>query len=147
MTTLHNILQQSLSTKYAHATGTTIHNKLRHITISTNNTTGDKQIIAKIKQNPDLSVFFAPNTKTEVPIAGTINNHFISRRIDRLAIDNAQKKIHVLDYKSDIDRHTFRPQYTKQLQEYILLLKEIYPEYKIDGHILWTHDFSLEKVI
>ena len=146
MTTLHNILHTHTQTKYATDTGTKIHTQLRHIVIGDNKTSGTPEIIRKITQNPQIAAFFTPDSKTEVPIAGTINNRFISRRIDRLLINNTTKTISILDYKSDTTPDTFRNKYIAQIREYAALLHAVYPEHKITGHILWTHDFSLEQI-
>ena len=132
MTTLHNILQQHTQTKFATDTGTQMHRRLQRIFIGdTNNSTDDADIITQISANPDLRRLFDTQSQTEVPIAGTTENRFISRR---------------LDYKTDINPDTFRTKYIAQLHEYATLLRRIYPQYKIICYILWTHDFSLEKI-
>ena len=84
--------------------------------------------------------------KTEVPIAGTINGRFISRRIDRLFTDDENKRVYVLDYKTDTDRAAFHDKYVEQINEYKTLLRDIYPNYEIRGYILWLHDFSVEEI-
>ena len=147
MTTLHNILQQSLQTSHATATGAHTHRLLQHIFIDTDNTTGEPILVEKIRQNPNIARLFCSASKTEVPVAGTINNRFISRRIDRLLIDDSTKTISILDYKTDINHDTFYKQYVYQIQEYTQLLHQIYPEHNIVGYILWTHDFTLERVV
>ena len=146
MTTLHNILSAHDSAMHATAHGTQMHGRLQHIVIDGPNTRGDSGLVRLIQRNPDLVPFFAPNSRVEVPIAGTINNRFISRRIDRLRIDDDAKSISILDYKTDINHNTFRDKYIIQLREYMTLLRTLYPDYKISAYILWTHDFSLEKL-
>lgn len=147
MTTLHNILQQHTQTKFATDTGTQMHRRLQRIFIGdTNNTTCDADIITRISANPDLRRLFDTQSQTEVPIAGTTENRFISRRLDRLRTDHTTKTIEILDYKTDINPDTFRTKYIAQLHEYATLLRRIYPQYKIICYILWTHDFSLEKI-
>ncbi|MCL2339277.1 MAG: hypothetical protein FWC51_05000 [Proteobacteria bacterium] len=51
---------------------------------------GNPDLIEKIIKNPEIARFFtaAPGVKirTEVPIAGTIDGRFVSRRIDRMII-------------------------------------------------------------
>lgn len=146
MTTLHKILSAYDTTQYATAHGTKIHARLQHVVIDGDNTRGDTELVKRVRDNPALMSFFAPSTRTEVPIAGTINNRFISRRIDRLVINDIKKVIQILDYKTDTDRTAFHDKYVIQLCEYAHLLRAIYPGYKITAHILWTHDFSLENV-
>lgn len=146
MTALHKILQTYQNTSRATATGTKMHARLQRVFIDGSNTTGDADLISKISQNHEIAYLFAPSSQTEVPIAGIINSKFISRRIDRLIIDDQKKVIKILDYKTDTSHDTYHDIYVAQIREYASLLHAIYPDYKITGYILWTHDFSLEKV-
>ena len=126
--------------------GNRLHSCMRHIVIDGDNTTGDNAILNKIFQCPSLIEFFIPASQTEVPIAGHINGKFVSRRIDRLIIDNDKKTIKILDYKSDTDKQKFLAKYTEQITEYKNLMQDIYPGYTIRGYILWLHDFSLIEI-
>ena len=146
MTTLHSILSAHDGIKHATAHGTKTHARLQHVEIDGENIRGDGDLIKSIRANPALLPFFGPNSKSEVPIAGTINNRFVSRRIDRLVVDHATKAIKILDYKTDTERTTFHDKYVVQLREYATLLRAIYPDYTITAHILWTYDFSLENI-
>ena len=123
-----------------------MHARLQSVFIGANKSTGDADLIAKISAQPEIAKLFAPTSQTEVPIAGTINNKFISRRIDRLLIDDTNKTIHILDYKTDVNPAEFRHKYIMQINEYVTLLHQMYPSYTICGYILWTHNFSLEKL-
>ena len=94
MTTLNDILNNIKQTQLSTDTGTKIHTILQHITIDNNGTkSGNVEYIKKIEQVPNLQKFFSPDSKTELPIAGTINNKFISRRIDRILINHETKTI------------------------------------------------------
>lgn len=146
MTTLHKILRKHDQNKYATDNGTKTHAQLHKIVIAPDTETGDAALIKKIKQIPEHTFLFAPGTKTEVPIAGTVQGQFISRRIDRMYIDHTQKHIAILDYKTDIDRKNFYSKYISQMQDYVNLLHAIYPDYTLDTYLLWTHDFLLEKL-
>ena len=146
MTTLNDILSAHDRTHFATSRGAQTHTRLQNIVIDVANTRGDSELIQLIQSKPELVPFFVASTMTEVPIAGTTNNRFISRRIDRLVIDKATKTIKILDYKTDVDRTVFHDKYVIQLREYAGLLRAIYPDYKILAYILWTHDFSLENV-
>ena len=146
MTTLHNILSQTQNERYATDTGRRIHTKLQHIIIDSTTERGNIDLIKKIKNTANLAQFFTANAKTELPIAGTINDKFISRRLDRVLINHDTHTIQILDYKTDTDRTARYNQYTKQIHEYTCLLRKIYPEYKTTAYILWTHDFLLEKL-
>lgn len=146
MTILHDILSARDSKTRATDTGSRVHARLRHVVLDGATSHGDADLIKRIGQNPDVAKFFCKNSKTEVPIAGTINGRFISRRIDRMLIDDKSKSIYILDYKTDLNPQIFRPSYTMQIREYIQLMRAIYPNYEITGYILWTHDFLLEKI-
>ena len=147
MTTLNNILSNHEQRTHATRTGTKMHTLLQHIVIDTNYQQGDDTLIQKIKQNLAIVRFFTTTAKTEVPIAGFINGKFISRRIDRLLINHANKQIDIIDYKTDISRDNYIDNYKVQLREYAQLLHKMYPSYSVNCYILWTHDFSLENII
>ncbi|MBO5695993.1 MAG: hypothetical protein J6S06_00595 [Alphaproteobacteria bacterium] len=144
--TLSEILSRVDSTKIATQTGTQMHNRLMGIKIDGKSTTGDEELIQKISAVPGLSQYFGPLSRPEVPIAGFIGSVFVSRRIDRLYINDADKIIVVLDYKTDTDKTAFYSKYVAQLHEYITLLRQIYSDYDISARILWTHDWTLETV-
>lgn len=147
MTTLNNILNNITQKQISTDTGTKIHTLLQHITIDNDGTKiGNVEYIHKIEQVPNLKKFFSSDSKTELPIAGTINGNFISRRIDRILINHELKTIDILDYKSDITHDKHYIKYKSQIKEYIQLFQQIYPNYQINGYILWTHDFLLEKL-
>lgn len=146
MTTLNKILDNIAQKQIATGTGTKIHTILQRIVIDDNKTKDNIEIFKKINSVPNLANFFSSNSQTELPIAGVINGKFVSRRIDRILINHKAKTIDVLDYKSDITHDKYYTKYQNQIKEYILLLQQIYPDYQINGYILWTHDFLLEKL-
>ena len=147
MTTLNNLLNNIKQKQISTDTGTKIHTVLQQITIDDNGIkSGNIEYIKKIEQTPNLKKFFSSDSKTELPIAGTINEKFISRRIDRILINHEAKTIDILDYKSDITHDKYYIKYKSQIKEYIQLFQQIYPNYQINGYILWTHDFLLEKL-
>lgn len=141
---LHKLLIEQEQKKYAIETGAEIHKKLQQIVID-DTEKGDTDLIKKIKEHKELLSFFNKDSKTEVPIAGYIDNTFISRRIDRLAINDIAKNITVLEYKTDINKQLNHEKYVAQVQEYKKLLQDAYPTYDTECYILWLHDFSLEK--
>nr|MBQ0091312.1 hypothetical protein [Candidatus Enterousia merdequi] len=145
---LNSFLQDFENKKHATEIGTNMHAKMQHIVIDPNcGDFGDKQIIEIIKTKPDLSYFFSAKAKTEVPIAGVVHGYFVSRRIDRLLINEETKTIDFIDYKTDTDKNAFIEQYKHQLKEYAELLRSAYPEYKINGYILWLHNWDFDKII
>ena len=134
--------------KYATQSGRRVHALLRNVIIDNiRGNSGDDDIVETIQKRPDLYKFFSCAAKTEVPIAGIVNGVFISRRIDRLLINDIAKTIDFIDYKTDTNKNEFIDKYTKQLNEYAQLLRSGYPDYKIVGFILWTQDWQLQQII
>ena len=145
---LSSFLQDAERKRYATQQGTEIHTLLQKVVLDDmSGNQGDSNIVYEIQQHPELKPYFTSVAKTEVPIAGIINGVFISRRIDRLVIDDTTKTITFLDYKTDTDMNVFRDKYKKQLTEYAQLLRSAYPKYKITGFILWTQNWQLEQMI
>ena len=144
---LSDFINQKKYEKHAKEAGDLMHKKLQFITIDTVTESGNMDLVNKIKSVQGLSDFFGKHSKTEVPIAGNIQNNFISRRIDRMIVIPENKIVKFIDYKTDIDKNNMYEKYIKQLSEYKQLLSEIYPNYIISGYILWTHDWQLERII
>jgi len=90
---------------------------------------------------PDI---FASNTQSEVAITRkTADGTSIAGRIDKLVFSGDTIKI--IDFKSDMAT-TDRSKYSKQLNFYANLLKEIYPEHKLETYLLWIESAELEAV-
>lgn len=142
---INDFIKNETATEFATNAGRAMHVKLQHVRIGAI-PVGDAELIAKIEKNETLKSFFGENSRAEVPIAGIINGHFVSRRIDRLVVDDAAKTVRVLDYKTDVDTEKFRPKYIAQIKEYIELLKQIYSGYKISGAILWLRNWTIENI-
>lgn len=143
---LREFLSAREKQKFAQDSGTGQHLKMQRIIIGGNIEEGDADLVSRIKSNPALLPFFSPESRTEVPIAGLWQGKFISRRIDRLIVNEAQKTVLFLDYKTDINKDAFHDKYIYQIKEYAGLLRGIYPDYLVRGFILWLHDFELEKI-
>jgi len=143
---LRKILNEYDSAKYATENGSLMHAKMRAVHVKDGALVGDTDIIKNIKNRPELEMFFASESRTEVPIAAIINGKFVSRRIDRIIVDDKNKVIHILDYKTDINKDAFRANYVAQVHEYVLIVKKIYPKYTVRGYILWLHDWVLESI-
>ena len=145
---LNSFLQTAMSKQYATESGIKMHMLLQNVVIDAiGGNRGDDELVSVISNKPELKPFFTPNAETEVPIAGVIRGVFVSRRIDRLVINNETKTIIFMDYKTDLNQTEFRDKYIKQLSEYAELLRSAYPKYKINGFLLWTHDWRLERVV
>jgi len=146
LTDLHDLIKTRAHTEHATDAGRRMHAKLQRIVIDGNAARGDAELVSRIKSCGTLAEFFAPNSRTEVPVAGYINDRFISRRIDRMRIDHDARRIDILDYKTDISRDALQEKYARQLGEYRELMGRIYPGYEIRTYILWTHFWELERV-
>ena len=84
---------------------------------------------------------FSPASRPEVAIAGKLSSGLhLSGRIDRLLIE--QDRVLVIDYKSNRpapDRaEDAAPDYQRQMAGYVALLRQIYPQHRIDAAFLWT---------
>lgn len=142
MSHIREFLSARKSKKHAVRFGTDKHLEMQRINMADK----DNEIVKKISANPSLFVFFSNDSRAEVPIAGIMNGKFITRRIDRLVIDNENRQIKFLDYKTDTDKDTFREKYIYQMNEYAQLLKSAHPDYSVEGYILWLTDFTLERI-
>jgi ATP-dependent exoDNAse (exonuclease V) beta subunit len=118
--------------------GTDAHKKLQFLTLG-----DDDEMAEKIRANPDLAKFWAPGSRAEVPLAGWIDGRFYSFRIDRMIETGGAAEF--LDYKTDAARGR-RDEYVGKLKQYAALLARIHPDKKISAHILWLHDWELEKI-
>lgn len=139
-----DLIKNKNQTDFATQNGKIAHTKLQNIVIDGDTMVGDAELIGTIQSVPGLSLFFTSIARTEVPVAGFINNTFCSRRIDRMVIDD--KTIKILDYKTDTDSSKFKDKYIKQLHEYKDLIQQIYPKHTIELYILWLHDWRLELI-
>jgi len=141
---LNDFMNRRRAEEFAVKAGTNMHERLRHIVL--NGECSDKKLLEQIRSRPELHKYFTDNAKTEVPVAGIVRGKFISRRIDRMVIDKIGRNICILDYKTDSNPDQNRAKYISQLREYRELMHMIYPDFKIETAILWTHDWRLEKV-
>ena len=145
--TIRDLLKSRAHMDAATGAGTRMHARMAGIMIDGPTCRGDQELIDRIKSNPDLVKFFGPASRPEMPIAGYVNGRFISRRIDRIVIDDTARRIMILDYKTDIDRDALRAKYCAQLREYRALCRAIYTGYDVSCYILWTHDWRLENIL
>lgn len=144
---IRKIITELERLEFATDAGRATHAKLRRIKIDNGaQTTGDTELGYEIMRRPDVVEFFGSDARTEIPVAGFIRGKFISRRIDRMVMDNTSHTIRIMDYKTDIDKTVLRDKYVAQIGEYKELIQQIYPGYNIHGFILWTHDWTLEEI-
>jgi ATP-dependent helicase/nuclease subunit A len=137
--------------KFATTRGSAVHAQLQHIVLGHDgrDDKGDAKLIQKIRARPEIANFFIhgpeSHVRAEVPIAGVINNRFMSRRIDRLIVRDGI--VEFMDYKTDTDRTVLCEKYAIQMREYAALLSAAYPGRAIRGYILWLRDWELEQVV
>lgn len=143
---LTELLNEYDAKKYAVDAGNIMHEKFRSVRVLSDFDKVDSELRKCVESCAGLSSFFTEKARTEVPVAGIINGNFISRRIDRLSVDDENKIVRILDYKTDIEKDLRREKYIAQLNEYEKLMRQIYPEYRIEKYILWLHDWTLEKL-
>lgn len=146
-TSLHKILDECRRVRCATDAGTAMHERLGRIVIDGDRViSGDAQLAANIIARPEIASFFGPRSRREFPVSAWIRGRFVSRRLDRVCIDTAAKTVRILDYKTDVDQVALRPKYIAQLREYVAIMRKIYPDFTVSAHILWTHDWALERI-
>ncbi len=101
-----------------------------------------------IIDDPSFAPVFAPGSRAEVEIAGTLGDSRLSGRIDRLAV--TADRVLVVDYKTN------RPapetladaphDHVIQLALYSVLLKRLYPNKRLVAAILWTDRPALMEI-
>ena len=143
---LHDLIDAQNAKKFATDAGTAAHARMRHIVIDGDVLRGDAETVARVRNRVDLMPFFGSHALTEVPVAGRIRGKFISRRIDRMVVNESDKTVLIMDYKTDVNPDNLRDAYYAQVREYIELVRQIYPGYSVRGYILWLHNFVLENV-
>ena len=144
---LNDLININSHQEYATTTGRIMHAQMQHVFYTDAGWVGANDIIKHISALPELREYMGLLSRTEVPIAGTVNGKFISRRIDRLYVNTDTKKVVILDYKTDVNKKVFFEKYRAQLTEYRELLKHIYKGFDIRCMILWLNDFTLENII
>ncbi len=149
---IHKIFEL-LPSMYSSKTTDNLNNIIQKILNTDKTIPEDKkeQILNKLKEllsnNSDIkNILIAKNSLNELSISTKDNKEY---RIDKLIIDNDNKEIKIIDYKTDskaqnTDKEILE-KYKKQLKTYKDLIKSIYKEYKISTMILWTHDFSISE--
>ncbi len=78
--------------------------------------------------------------KTEQEFSDPRGNLF---RMDRVIFDEDQ--VSVIDYKTGADKKAEK-EYLSQLKNYIRILKEIYPDKKVEGIIAYVYLKEIKKV-
>ena len=89
--------------------------------------------------NPELSHLFTQNSLCEVDISGHIDGVSYLGRIDRLVIDDQNKKVWLVDYKTGQKKSNAVESYAQQLSLYKSLAEPLYPSHTIVAGIIWTN--------
>jgi ATP-dependent helicase/nuclease subunit A len=104
---------------------------------------GRAEIVAEalaVLDHPDFAPVFAPGSRAEVAVAGTVGTVAFSGQIDRLAVDAGN--VLIVDYKSNrpppATAERVSPVYLRQMAAYRALLRSIYPGMPVRCALLWT---------
>ncbi|MFH1442085.1 MAG: UvrD-helicase domain-containing protein [Candidatus Omnitrophota bacterium] len=101
-----------------------------------------RQSIDKLLNHSRIKPYFETKD-AEVFLEKEIIDKFGStKRIDRLIV--YPQEVLIIDYKSTKEENA---DYQQQVRGYIEVIKEIYPDKKIRGMLIYLDDFSLEEVI
>ena len=89
---------------------------------------------------PAYERFFTATSRPEVPIIGRIGVRGVAGRIDRLAVE--PDRVTIVDFKTgripDTGPGDVPAPYLAQMAAYRAVLRQIYPERKIDLVLIWT---------
>ena len=106
-----------------------------------------RQILALLER-PDFAPVFAPGSRAEQAICGSLGGRPIVGQIDRLVV--TPDEVLVVDVKSNLlvprDVHATPAGYVAQLAAYRALLADLYPGRRIRAGLLWTEAPRLDEV-
>lgn len=109
--------------------------------------------VMAILQHPDYGPLFGPDSRAEVSVTGRIAGSdgvptVINGQIDRLVV--LADRVLIVDYKTN------RPPprtvegipdvYRRQLAFYVLLVRQLYPDFPVEAALLWTYEARLMPV-
>jgi ATP-dependent helicase/nuclease subunit A len=109
-----------------------------------------EQILEQYSRLLGLEDFHLANSparavKLEASVAGFIKGKRISGKIDRLII--TPDEVIIIDYKSDVtpalSLEEIKPEYLRQMHNYYLLIKALYPKHNIRCKLLYTSNSSV----
>ncbi len=97
--------------------------------------------VLDILQDPQLAPLFGPHSRAEVPLTGVVGNRVVGGLVDRLAV--LPDRVLLADYKTNRSppaRAEDTPVlYLRQMAAYRAVLQGVFPEYRIDCALIWTH--------
>ena len=107
-----------------------------------------KKEVLELLENPNFAPLFSQNSVAEVPLMGVVGDHIISGQIDRLVV--CDDTVMIIDYKTNRPAankiEDVPSAYIKQMRSYKQLVKEIYPDKKVEAFILWTNAAKVMKI-
>lgn len=117
-----------------------------------NLTSAERERIARqvsaILSHPQFKPLFSDGSRSEVGIAGLVNNDYITGQVDRLLV--RENDIFIADYKTNRSvpktAAEIPKSYLSQMQVYVALLSKIYPQKKIHAALVWIEDGSLMEI-
>ncbi len=102
-----------------------------------------EEVMAVI-EHPEFAPLFAPGSRAEVPVTGSIETadgpRVISGQIDRLVV--TPEDVLIVDFKTNRPppkrAEDVAPLYLKQMATYRAALRQIFPDRRIRAFLLWT---------
>lgn len=106
------------------------------------------QEVGKLLADENFSTLFAADSLAEAPLTGSIDGVPVFRQIDRLCLRSDE--VWIVDYKTNRpppqDPKDIPAAYRRQLNEYGLLLRGIYPGKRVRCFLLWTYAPRLMEI-
>ena len=105
--------------------------------------TDDERVTAlRVLNAPHLQDIFAPGTRAEAEIAGTLPNAGrVIGRVDRLCIE--PHRVRIIDFKTGPEPADLPAAYVRQLSLYAQVLRAIYPHRAIEAALLFVDSPTL----
>lgn len=99
-----------------------------------------------VLNNSEFGAIFGPGSIAEVPVTGLLDNkRLVSGQIDRLLV--TKDTVFIIDFKTNRPPPTEEKDvpliYKNQLKAYADIMRQIYPDKKIQAALLWTDGPSL----
>ncbi len=110
----------------------------------TKNFSGEKSMVNALLKDDVLKRFFYLDKNDSVfTEKELVDKKGHTKRIDRLIIKADENEVWVIDYKL---KGALLKEYKDQIIEYIDLVKQIYPEFKIKGFIIFIQELQVEEI-
>jgi ATP-dependent exoDNAse (exonuclease V) beta subunit len=100
-----------------------------------------KSKLSEVFNSPNLRPFFSVKDAEVYREKEVVNKQGDSKRIDRLILTNNQAW--VVDYKSS---RSYRQQHKSQLQEYVAIIKNIFPARVVNGYLVYLDNLIVDEV-